>query len=284
MAELEHNQWSGKTDGTPFMQRALIWLIRHTSVRVPYAIMALVVPFYMLFHHKGYMAIYRFMRQRIGYKPLKAFVSVYRNHYAFGKVVIDRFAAYAGKKYHFTQEGSEIFEELSNNEAPFLMLSSHVGCYEMSGYMNHLKEKKINVLVYSGESETVMRNRNKIFVSNNISMIPVSADMSHLFEINSALNHGEIVSMPADRIFGSSKFVECKFFGDIARFPAGAFSLARTKKCRMIAVFAMKTGTYKYHFITKEVGDAQQFANVLENVVRQYPLQWFNYFDFWNEQ
>jgi predicted LPLAT superfamily acyltransferase len=52
----------------------------------------------------------------------------------------------------------------------------------------------------------------------------------------------------------------------------------------MIAVFAMKTGTYKYHFITKEVGDAQQFADVLENVVRQYPLQWFNYFDFWNEQ
>ena len=284
MAELEHSQWTGKTDGTPFMQRALIWLIRHTSVRVPYAIMALVVPFYMLFHHKGYKAIYSFMRHRIGYKPFKAFISVYRNHYAFGKVVIDRFAAYAGKTFEFVNEGIELFDELSSKEEPFMLLSSHVGCYEMSGYMNHLRKKRINALVYAGETGTVMRHRDEIFKRHNINMIPVSADMSHLFEMNAALNRGEIVSMPADRIFGSSKYVSCKFFGDTAKFPAGAFSLSKSKNCRMIAVFAMKTGTYNYHFIVKEVCDAQQFADVLESVVRQYPLQWFNYFDFWNEQ
>ncbi len=284
MAELEHNQWSGKTDGTPLMQRGLIWLMRHVSVRIPYAVMAFVVPFYMLFRHKGYVAVYDFMRQRMGYGAFKAFIGVFRNHYAFGQVVIDRFAAYAGKKYSLTNDGVGIFDELLSLDSPFLMLSSHVGCYEMSGYMNHLRSKHLNVLVYAGESETVMRNRYKIFSNNNISMIPVSADMSHLFETNAALNRGEIVSMPADRLFGSSKYVSCKFFGTDAKFPIGAFNLAKTKNIRMIAVFAMKTGTYNYHLIMREVADAQQFAETLEKVVRQYPIQWFNYFDFWNAQ
>lgn len=283
MAELEHSQWTGKTDGTPFMQRALIWLIRHTSVRVPYAIMALVVPFYMLFHHKGYKAIYRFIRHRIGYKPFKAFISVYCNHYAFGKVVIDRFAAYAGCKFNFTTENVELFDRLCDGSDGFIMLTSHTGCFEMVGYSLH-PLKRINALVYAGETRTVMRNRDQSFSQHNINMIKVSDSMSHIFEMNTALNSGEIVSMPADRMFGSAKSVQCDFFGDKANFPAGPFSLAKAKNARMIAIFAFKTGTYDYHIIIKEVANAQEYADTLESVVCQYPLQWFNYFDFWNEQ
>jgi len=284
MTALEHSQWTGKTDGTPFMQRALIWLIRHTSIRIPYAIMALVVLFYMLFHHKGYLAIYRFMRQRMGYKPVKAFFNVYLNHYTFGKVVIDRFAAFAGRKFEFVNEGERLFDELSSKEEPFMLLSSHVGCYEMSGYMNNLTKKRLNALVYAGESDTVMRHRDEIFTKHNINMILVSADMSHLFEMNAALNRGEIVSMPADRMFGSRKSVSCDFFGSKANFPTGAYSLAKSKNARIIAVFVMKEKTYAYRILVREVNSAQEYADALESVVRQYPLQWFNYFDFWNEQ
>ena len=266
------------------MQRALIWLIRHTSIRVPYAIMAFVVPFYMLFHHNGYLAIYRFMHRRMGYKPLKAFFNVYRNHYTFGKVVIDRFAAFAGKKFDFVNEGEKLFDELSSKEEPFMLLSSHVGCYEMSGYMNHMNGKRLNALVYAGESGTVMHYRDELFSRNNINMISVSADMSHLFEMNAALNRGEIVSMPADRIFGSRKAVSCDFFGDKANFPTGAYNLAKSKNAKIIAVFVMKTNTYAYRLMVREVNSAQEYADALESVVRQYPLQWFNYFDFWNEQ
>lgn len=283
MAEPQHSQWSGKTDGTPFMQRALIWIIGHVSIRVPYAFVAVVVPFYMLFHREGYRAIYAFMRQRMGYKPLTAFLNVYRNHCAFGKVVIDRFAAYAGRKFSFTMQGTEVFDRLSDGNEGFVTLSSHTGCFEMSGYTMK-PHKKMNVIVYGGETETVMRNRGRQFGLNNINMIMVSSDMAHLFEINAALNRGEIVSLPADRLFGSAKYIECDFFGGKAKFPAGAFTLAKAKGSKTVAVFAMKTATYQYHLIMKEVDGAQQYADTLEEVVRQYPLQWFNFFDFWNEQ
>ena len=61
--------------------------------------------------------------------------------------------------------------------------------------------------MFYGEKQTVMENRTDMFSDKNIRMIPVKNDMSHLFLIDHALQQGEIVSMPADRIFGSQKYV-----------------------------------------------------------------------------
>ena len=48
MAEtLQHNDWSGKTDGQPWMQRSLIAVMRVLPLWMLYFAMALVVPFYM---------------------------------------------------------------------------------------------------------------------------------------------------------------------------------------------------------------------------------------------
>ena len=62
-----------------------------------------------------------------------------------------------------------------------------------------------------------------LFKDTHIRMIPVSPDMSHLFDINAALSKGEVVSIPADRIWGSpKKLVKC-FLGGEASFPYGPF-------------------------------------------------------------
>ena len=72
MAEtLEHSQWKGTTGGMPWMQRSLVSILGHTDQRIVYAFVALIVPFYMLFAHFGYIAQYRFFRQRFGESPLK---------------------------------------------------------------------------------------------------------------------------------------------------------------------------------------------------------------------
>ena len=187
-------------------------------------------------------------------------------------------------------------DELETHPEAFISLSSHVGNYEIAGYSLKPKKKKFNALVFAGETATVMENRQRILSQNNMSMIPVKEDLSHLFAVNAALDNGEIVSMPADRIFGSQKSVECQFFGATARFPLGAFAMAVQKDVPMLAVFVMKEGMKKYHAYVREIQCdkqankreqmsqlAQNFATELENIVRRYPTQWFNYFDFWKQ-
>lgn len=291
---LQHNEWSGKTDGQPWMQRSLIAMFRVLPLWLLYGVMALVVPFYMLFSRKSYQAMYRFFRDRMGYGPWKSFWSVYVNHFRFGQVVLDRFGAYAGKQYHFLNDGQERMNELETHPEGFMMLSSHVGHYEMAGYTLKPKRKKINALVYAGETATVMENRQRILSQNNMNMITVKEDLSHLFALNAALDNGDIVSMPADRIFGSQKSVECQFFGVKANFPLGGFAMAVQKDVPVLAVFVMKESMKTYHSYVKEIKCdrqaskreqmtqlAQSFAEQLESIVRRYPTQWFNYFDFW---
>lgn len=294
MQEPEHSEWSGRTDGTPFMQKALIVLFKVVPIEVIYAVMALVVPFYMLFNHKGYLAIYHFFRQRLNKSPMSAFWHVYRNHFAFGQVVLDRFATYAGVRFKLTIDGNENYLRLNEGEKGFMMLSSHVGNYEQAGYVLKSDRKSFNALVYAGESATVMNGRNRQFADSNIHMIPVQADMSHLFIINKTLDEGNIVSMPSDRCFGSAKSVGCLFFGATAQFPLGPFATAVQKEVPALTVMVMKDGIRSYKAYVRPIEAdrtlpnrkqmaalAQSFATTLEEIVRQYPHQWYNYYEFW---
>ena len=294
--EPEHSRWSGRTDGTPLMQRALIALFKVVPLEVMYVVMALVVPFYMVFNHRGYISMYHFFRKRLGKRPVAAFWHVALNHFCFGQVVLDRFASYAGVRFRLEIDGNESFLRLCEGSKGFVMLSSHVGNYEQAGYMLHPDSKSYNALVYAGESETVMKGRSSRFNVNNIRMIPVMNDMSHLFIINNALDNGDIVSMPADRCFGSSKSVTCKFFGAEAQFPLGPFATAVQKEVPALAIMVMKEKTRRYHAFVQQIecdtslpprqqmtAMAQAFASQLEEVVRRYPHQWYNYYEFWED-
>lgn len=297
MEALEHSKWSGKTDGTSWMQRALISLIRVLGVRVLYGVMATVVPFYMVANRKGYKAMRQYFVERRGDSRLKAVWHIYRNHFVFGQIILDRFAVYGGKMFRFEEEGQELFDEVTRMEQGMVMLSSHVGNYEMAGYMLESAHKRYNALVYAGETETIMENRRRVFARHNMNMIPVREDMSHLFEMNAALDGGEIVSLPADRVFGSQKTLVCDFLGAKAQFPMGAFALAAQKEVPVMALFVMKENakTYKAFMRKIEVPDglnikqrmahiAQRFADELAAVLERYPYQWFNYYDFWELQ
>lgn len=280
------------------MIRWLVAVMRVVDRRVIYFFMALVVPFYMLFGHKGFVSSWHFFRDRIGCGPLKTFCKVYANHFRFGQVIVDRYAAFAGKKFRFETDGNDSFMALAESENGFVQLSSHIGNYEMVGYGMTSVSKKVNGLVYAGESEVMMEMRRKILEMHNVGLIPVDGSMSHIFEMNAAIDRGEIVSMTGDRIFGSQKAVTCTFMGSEARFPMGPYILAAQKQVPLLAVFAMRQKGGAYRVICRKLeadadassplkvqaaAYARAFAAELEKVVCEYPTQWFNWYDFWKQ-
>ena len=300
MAEqLEHGEWRGNTGGMTWMHRVLIWAFRYINLRLVYAGMAVfVIPFYMLFAHKGYISMYHYFRQRQGYGVWKSFRYVYLNHYRFGQIILDRFAVFAGREFQFELEGYDKYLELCHGDSGFIILSCHVGNYELAGYTFKATEKRYNALVFPGEAKAVMENRNRVLSENNIHMIPMSEDMSHIFLINDALASGEIVSIPGDRIFGSPRYVECDFMDSRARFPLGPYMMALQREVPTIATFVMKESAYRYQVYIRRIQTddrqfanrteqaanlAQHFASEIEAILKQYPEQWFNYYEFWNQ-
>ena len=297
----EKRKWKGDTGGGTLGQKALLFLFHFVNVTVGYVFLALTVPFYMLFARKGYLSIYRYFRKHFSYSPLKAFFKTYLNHFVFGQCMLDRFAVYAGRKNFFRLQftGNEEFFRLLDEEKGFIIASSHIGNFELSGYLLKQDKKHINALIFAGETKEVMENRSKILNRNNISVIPVMGDMSHIFTINEALSAGDIVSMPCDRIYGSDKNVECDFLSGKADFPVGAFTLAAHFDVPVVAIFVMKESATNYHIYVKPVvldklaSDRElskrektefltrKFVKELEEIVRKYPEQWFNFYEFW---
>jgi len=275
------------------MHRGLIMLLRVIDIRIIYVFTyVFVIPTYLF--RPGFKHIYRYFRERWGFGPVKAFFKTYQNHCMFSQVVIDRFAMYAGKHFHFDIEGYEHFQQLADKPDAFIQLSSHIGNYEMAGYTLSSK-KPLNALVFWGEKQSVMENRAKMFSDKNIHMIATKEDMSHLFLIDSALQKGEIVSMPADRMFGSNKSVDESLLGAPVKLPQGPFSVATMRGLNVLAVNVMKRTTRGYTiYVTplcydRQAPRSEQIAQLahgytaeLERMLRKYPTQWYNYFDFWN--
>ena len=294
MAEQE---WAGTTYGNAWMHKWLIRMLRHIDVRILYLFVAIfVIPVCLVLNPSRGIA-YRYFRHRIGYGRLKSAWKTYVNHCLFGQVVVDKFAMYAGKKFDVEVENyNEFLERASRKEEGFVQLSAHVGNYEIAGYTLVCQNKRLNALVFAGEKASVMQNRSKMFADTNINMIAIQPDMSHLFEIDKALADGEIVSMPADRINGSQKCIEHDFLGAKAKFPLGPFSVATMRGLDVLAVNVMKDSLTSYKiYVTplaydKEASRQEQIRQLssayvaeLEKRVRQYPTQWYNYFEFWQE-
>ena len=291
-------EWTGITGGSRVGQNALLFLFHYFNVTVGYAFLALVVPFYMLFAHKGYLAIYRYFRRQHGYRRFKAFCKTYQNHYVFGQCLLDRFATYAGRRNFFKIDiiGNEHFLRLLDGKKGFVTASSHTGNFELGGYLLHQEKKRIYGIVYGEEAKELMTKRIETFGLNNIFTVPVAGDMSHIFVLHEALKKGEIVSMPCDRNFGSAKTVECNFLNAKADFPQGAFAMAVMYDVPVIAIFVMKASLSNYRVYVRPLSVenyehlnkhdkinclAQSFASELENIVRKYPEQWFNFYNFW---
>jgi predicted LPLAT superfamily acyltransferase len=292
-------KWRGKTGGSRLGQQGLIVLFKFSNLRFAYFIVALVAPFYMLFSHRNYKAIYHFFRRQMGATPWQSFIGAYKNHCVFGQIILDRFLVFSRGESPFELEvaGNEHFNRLVDGEKGFLIAGSHIGNFEICGYLLHQEKKRINALVYPGETETVRKNRTKALNKNNIYPVPALDDMSHLFTIYAALQNGEIVSMTCDRNLGSPKSLACDFLNGKADFPIGAFSLADTLGLEILSVFVVKESATKYTVHVKplktdanETGKhkriaayVRSFAGEAEAIVRRYPEQWFNYYEFWKE-
>lgn len=302
MAEIleDKKEWEGKTGGGNIGQKILFYYFRYGSIFLSYLFMGMVVFYYLVKNRQETINIYSYFRTKIKYGVFKSMISTYRNHYLFGKTIIDKFAMFAGRKneYKILVDGEEIFHQLAENpEKGAILINSHVGSAEIAGYVLTQDKKKFYALVYGGEASAIQQYRTKILEEKNIYMIPVIDGFSHIFDLNNALRGKNFISIAGDRVYTDSKNIRFSFLGEAAAFPIGPFQLATKMKVPMMFSFVMQEGYKTYHCYVKKVlveeyesieKDKQveyvmsKYVESLEEILKKYPLQWYNFYKFWN--
>jgi len=295
----ENRQWKGKTDGGVFGQQFLLHTLRRIPVKVFYPVLYLIIPFCLLFARKANRPIYRFYHQILGWGKWAAFCGNVRTAFVFGRVVLDKFALWAGNKkqfkIHLRHEDEELIDHLLSNEKGFIFAGSHIGNFELMGQAMEQDRKPINCIIFGGESRIVQAHRDEVFEKNNVNLIPVSADMSHLFAIKEALDKGEVVAILSDRMFDSNKKQTVPFLGHPAEFPVGIFRIAAMLDVPVVSAFMLKgKGVHYQNYLvplkctsTEKSSTAKanallvEYVHSLESVLKEHPEQWFNFYDFW---
>jgi predicted LPLAT superfamily acyltransferase len=103
------------------------------------------------------------------------------------------------------------------------------------------------------------------------------------------------VCLHADRFLPGNKTVTKTFLGADAEFPEGPFALSAAFKVPVSVVFGFKETMRHYHlfgskpFLQQPDETKQEFRERLlsgfitevEQKIRMYPEQWFNYYNFW---
>ena len=287
--------WEGISKGNKTGYSIFIWLLRVGGIRPAYILLRFVAFYYFVFSSSS-KYIYHLFHKKLGYNPWRSLARVYRNYYLFGQTLIDKIVVMSGLKvpYTFVFEGEHYIEEIMAAGKGGILISAHIGNYELAGYYFKRLPVRVNIIMVDNEQqqikqylESVMSDRSKL------NIITIKDDLSHIYEISNALKNNELIAIHADRFVKGSKTIAGNFLGQDALFPMGPFVLATTFKVPVAFVFCVKESDTHYHLSTappKEYTENKQIAipaalndyiTELEKKVKQYPEQWFNYYNFW---
>lgn len=297
MVNKAEKQWSGKSRGGRWGYRFFISIIRLFGVRCAYCFLAFIVIYFIPFAPKATRAIWRYNRL---HRRLNIFTSVkelYCHYYVFGQTLIDKIAIRGGLKnrYHYEFDNYERFLDILNCGQGVVMIGAHVGCWEAGAGFFGSYGKKINVVMFDAEYQNIKEVLNdNADEANNYKVIDISHDaIAAMLQIKISLNEGEYICFNGDRFVDKHSTCDSLFMGAVAHFPIGPFRIASKCGAPVVFYYAMRESPYTYRFIFEAPHVAgrvtaqslvEQYTRSLERIVHQYPRQWFNFYNFWNDR
>jgi len=288
-------QWEGKSRGTVLGYRIFVFCMRNFGLGSAYFILYFVAFYFCFFAKDSTKSNYYYFHQRLKYSKSKSFSSIYKSYLVFGKTIIDKIAISSGLKTKFTFEhdGGELITDTLKQKKGSILISAHVGNFEIANhFFSELDENtSISLLTTDIEHTTIKKYLESVTNKGNINLIIIKEDLSHIFEINAALARNEIVCITGDRYIEGSKYLIQDLLGEKAKFPSGPFILASRLNVPVLFVYVMKETKTHYHLYSRKSKakqrDAQallvEYTESLTWMLKKYPNQWFNYFDFWEE-
>ena len=291
------SQWDGKSKGTLLGYKIFVYCIKKLGIRSAYSVLVFVAFYYFVAYPKNFKAMFAYFRYRQKFSFFKSVFGVYKNYFVFGQTMLDRIAIGAGARNQFTFDfdGIDILKELLSEKKGGILISAHIGNFEIAEkFFSEIDfESQIHIVTVDQEHTVIKQYLETLNVGKpNVKFIFIKDDLSHIFEINDALSKNHLICFTGDRYFENSKTMSASLLDEEALFPAGTFLIASRLQAPIAFVYVMKEPNMHYHLYTRKAPmikhrDAQGVLNAytqnLEVMLKKYPYQWFNYFDFWKK-
>lgn len=238
--------------------------------------------------------------------PLRGRVgdALVRRHFReFALGLYDRILVWGGalESMRLEHDGSGDAFDLAKTGRGALLLGAHLGNIDMLWLVSKRYRLPINVVAFFDNAAIINEFLESLDPERNLRVIELDPDsVRAAFEIRACLERGELVVILADRVPpGRGRVAEATFLGGTARFPLAPFLLGVTLGCPVMFPLCVRTGDASYRTLLRSLSPGQRaprderdkaarellerYVGLLEEWCLRHPLQWFNFFEFWQE-
>ncbi|ATG91600.1 hypothetical protein [Methylomonas koyamae] len=298
--------WSQMQDWSlDWGMRLLFAVYRRCGRRMLQVFLYPVVSYYWLANAEARRASRDYLARLAAFEPdLKLSACLfhsYRHFLNFANAIIDKLAAWSGlidiNDVEFVGR-EQLLADLGAGRGA-LLLASHLGNPEVCRVMaDRDAAVKITVLVHTKHAakfNRLLRLYNPGSAMNLLQVTEINAATAML--LAEKIEQGELVVIAADRTpVNGGRTLSVDFLGAAAKLPIGPFVLAGLLKCPVYYLFCIKQDN-RHRIVFERAGDAlswrreqrdaavrqaaSQYAQRLQTYTVSAPLQWFNFYDFW---
>jgi predicted LPLAT superfamily acyltransferase len=230
------------------------------------------------------------------------FFRTYRVFWNFANVIADnvRFKELrVSPDWEFV--GSEHFDDLQSREGGAIILTAHMGSYDLGAHLFAEISRRPLVMVRAPESDPETRRYEEELHDRTVTdalKIDFSTRANELaLDLLHALQRGEIIAIQGDRVTPGISTLPSTLFGKRTLFPAGPFALAMAARVPVFPLFIVRLGRRRYRLVVGKPFEVQrtrdraesfdraltEWARDLEAVVRGAWFQWFTFQPFAEE-
>ncbi|SUO95419.1 glycosyl transferase family 2 [Suttonella ornithocola] len=311
MEKINPQHWAKQSErGNRWILAITIWIVRYLPSWLIRLIITLVAFYYFLTSPSArcYVSYYqRRLRRAYGEQCLPKYFPRLRQFMAFAESIADRFAVWQHRltlddivihRPQFLEEESLRPTAGSRGQ---LVLCSHLGNIEITrAFAARYPHFKLNVLIHSGHAKAFNAALKKAGADDLRLLQVTELNPATMMMLAERVDAGEWIAIAADRVpVRGEKILAADFLGDSADFAQGPWLLAGLLKTPINTLFCLKEQG-RYHIYFERFMDELQwqhstrmaaiqsalngYSKMLENYCRKAPLQWFNFFNFWQDK
>ena len=227
-----------------------------------------------------------------------------RHFFYFSEAILDKLAAWNGdiSEDKIDYVNRELFEQRYADGKGGLWITSHIGNMEVCRAISQKqRDFRMTVLVHTRHAKNFNRLLHEVDPPQSIELLEVSEfNVASAMLLQERISKGQFVTIVGDRVSvnDQKRVTQCEFIGKQANFPLGPFLLATLLDCPVGTIFCVRKGG-RFHMVIDDLPGLQgcnrkqrdqtirhaveTYATRLEDLCLRYPLQWFNFFGFWDQ-
>jgi predicted LPLAT superfamily acyltransferase len=289
--------WTGKAErGSAWLMHLIAWLARTVGRPLCRALLYPIVLYFVLTDRMARTASAEFLQAVRGRRS--RWRDVFAHIYSFAATILDRVYMAAGDfdRFEVVIEGLHLVEQGLRANHGCLLLGSHLGSFDLLMLAHHKMDgRAINVMMHLDPRSKVRRIAG--IDDGAMSVIPLGRVDSFL-RAHEALGREAIVAVLADRVDSASQYLPARFLGRTVRLPIAPHVLAARSRASVVMCFGLYEGANRYRIEFVDFGPAEpagsrgaqlqpaidRYAALLEQYARRWPLNWFNFYPYWDDE